>query len=207
MEDSQIQGSEAWHVSRMGFVTASRVSDVVGKTKTGYGAAREAYMAQLIAERLTGKRAEGFTSDAIEHGVETEPIARAAYEAFSDVLVEQVGSVPHPSIERSSASPDGLVGHDGLIEIKCPNTSTHIDTLLGAKIKKKYFDQMQWQMACTGRKWCDFVSYDPRLEGMELHIQRVMYDEKYVANLEEEVKKFLKELDDKIEQLNKLKEK
>jgi putative phage-type endonuclease len=200
------QGSAEWFASRLGKVTASRISDVVAKTKTGYSTSRANYMAQLVVERMTNQVAESYSNAAMEWGVEHEPIARAAYEAKMGVLVDQTGSVDHPTIAMSSASPDGLVGEDGCLEIKCPITATHINTLLGEEINKKYYDQMQWQMACTGRQWCDFVSFDPRMpEGLQLFVKRIPRDDKYLAELEAEVIKFLSELDDKVNKLNSLK--
>ena len=200
------QRSEAWHNARCGRVTASRVADIIAKTKTGYSASRENYLAQLVCERMTGKPAESYSNAAMLHGTETEPFARAAYEAAKDVLVEEVGFVVHPTIEDAGASPDGLVGLFGLVEIKCPNTATHIQTLLDQKVPEKYNIQMQWQMACTTRQWCDFVSFDPRMdEGLQLFIKRVEYDPIYVAQLEKEVINFLFDVEYKIMQLNKLK--
>ena len=200
------QRSEAWHNARCGRVTASRVADIIAKTKTGYSASRENYLAQLVCERMTGKPTESFTNAAMLHGTETEPFARAAYESTKDVLVEEVGFVVHPSIEGAGASPDGLVGLFGLVEIKCPNTATHIQTLLDQKVPEKYNVQMQWQMCTTGRQWCDFVSFDPRMaEGLQLFIKRVEYDPLFVAQLEKEVINFLMDVQDKIQQLNKLK--
>lgn len=193
------QGSIEWLAARAGKVTASRVADVIATTKTGYGASRANYMAELIAERLTGRPAERYTNAAMAHGTATEPEARDLYAFMVDAEVEQVGLVEHPIVADSGASPDGLVGDDGLVEIKCPNTATHIETLLGQTVPAKYVTQMQWQMACTGRQWCDFASYDPRLpESMRIFIQRVERDEEYIAWLETEVTKFLTELDEKV---------
>jgi putative phage-type endonuclease len=163
-------------------------------------------MAQLVCERLTGQKGENFTNAAMQHGTETEPLARAAYEALQDVLVDEVGFVPHPSIIMAGASPDGLVGDDGLIEIKCPNTATHIETLLSQSVPSKYNTQMQFQMACTGRQWCDFVSFDNRLpEELQLFVKRVPRDNMYIRLMEEEIVKFLNELDIKIAQLMEIK--
>ena len=201
------QGSPEWFAQRLGKVTASRVADVIAKTKTGYSASRENYMAQLVCERMTQTVAESYTNAAMQWGTETEPLARAAYEAHVDVLVDEVAMIQHPTIEASGASPDGLVGDDGQIEIKCPNTATHIDTLLSQQAPAKYVTQMQWQMACTGRKWCDFVSFDPRMpKELQLFIKRIDRDDAYIDMLEKEVVSFLKELDAKIEKLEKLKE-
>ena len=200
------QGTEEWFTIRIGKVTASRVADVIAKTKTGYSASRDNYMAQLVCERLTGQKGESFTNAAMQHGTETEPLARAAYEALQDVLVDEVGFVPHPTIEMAGASPDGMVGDDGLIEIKCPNTATHIDTLLSQTVPGKYNTQMQFQMACTGRKWCDFVSFDNRLpEELQLFVTRVPRDEVFIRLIEAEIVQFLAELDDKINKLMKVK--
>lgn len=199
------QRTDEWLAARLGKVTASRVADVIAKTKSGYSTSRANYMAELICERLTGTKGESFSSAAMQWGTNTEPQARAAYEAQSGGLVEEVGFVSHCSIFDGGASPDGLVGNDGLVEIKCPITATHLDTLLTEMIPGKYATQMQWQMACTGRQWCDFVSYDPRLpEKMALFIKRVPRDNAMIAELEKEVNSFLNEMDEK---LKKLKEK
>lgn len=196
------QRSEEWIAIRLGKVTASRAADVMAKTKTGYSASRETYMAQLITERLTNTRADGFTSAAMMHGVDTEPQARMAYEFMTGETVEETGFVLHPSIQGFGASPDGLVGSDGLIEIKCPNSATHIDTLLSEKVPAKYITQMQVQMMCTGREWCDFVSFDPRLPGdMVFWSKRVWADPERQQDIETEVRKFLIEVEDKLQKL------
>jgi putative phage-type endonuclease len=200
------QRTEEWFAARCGKVTASRVADIIAKTKTGYSTSRENYLAQLVCERMTGKPAESYSNSAMQWGTEQEPFARAAYEAAKDVLVDEVGFITHPTIAMAGASPDGLVGEFGLVEIKCPNTATHIDTLLTQIVPIKYITQMQWQMACTQRRWCDFVSFDPRMdEGLQLFIKQVDYDPIYVAQLEKEVINFLMEVEDKIQKLNKLK--
>jgi putative phage-type endonuclease len=199
------QGSEAWFQARLGKATGSRIADIIAKTKTGYATSRENYMAQLVCERMTQKVAESYSNSAMAWGTETEPLARAAYEVKTGLTVDQVGFVDHPTIAMTGASPDGLVGESGMIEIKCPNTATHIDTLLSSKVPTKYLTQMTWQMCCTGRHWTDFVSYDPRLpENLQLFIKRVEYDPKYASELEQEVIRFLDEVDGKIKQLEKL---
>lgn len=203
-----IQGSPQWHALRLGKVTASRIADVIAKTKTGWGASRANYMAQLIAERLTGVPAESYTNAAMQWGVDNEASARAAYEFYGDCTVQLVGFIQHPTIAMSGASPDGLVGADGIVEIKAPNTSTHIDTLLGQDVPGKYIAQMQWQMACTGAQWCDFVSFDPRMpETMRLFVKRVPRDESMIANLEKEVIAFLSELESVLQDLRRAYEK
>jgi len=196
------QGTQEWFTARLGKVTASRVADVIAKTKTGYSASRDNYMAQLICERLTGQKGESFTNAAMEWGTQTEPLARSAYENARNLLVTEVGFVSHPKIEMAGASPDGLVSEDGLVEIKCPNTATHIDTLLSQKVPTKYITQMQWQMLCCQRQWCDFVSFDNRLpEHLQLFVQEVEFDPEYCAMLEKEVSQFLAELDSKVAKL------
>jgi putative phage-type endonuclease len=196
------QGTEAWHQQRLGKATASRIADIVAKTKTGWGASRANYAAELVCERLTGTRTEGFTNAAMAFGTENEPLARAAYEFRHDVTVELASFIDHPKIEMSGASPDGFVGADGLIEIKVPNSATHIQTLLAGAIPEKYRLQMTWQMACTGRQYCDFVSFDPRLpEEMKLFVRRFDRDETLIGQLEREVEIFLGEVDDTIKRL------
>jgi len=198
-----IQGSDEWKALRLGKVTASRVADVVARTKSGYGASRANYMAQLIAERLTGTVAEAYTNAAMIHGTECEPEARSAFEFYQGVTVKEVAFVPHPKIDQAGCSPDGLVGEDGLVEFKCPNTATHLETLLGQAVPAKYETQMQFQMACTGRQWCDFVSYDPRMpENMRLFIKRLPRDDKRIAELESEIAAFLLEMAVKLSELN-----
>ena len=178
------------------------MSDVIAKTKTGWGASRANLMGQLIAERLTGQPMALYTNAAMQWGTETEPLARAAYSVGTLSHVDRVGFVCHPTIDMAGCSPDGLIGDDGLVEIKCPNTSTHIETLLGGAIPAKYVSQMQWQMASTGRRWVDFVSFDPRMpEHMRLFCKRLTRDDTYISVLEKEVITFLAELDDKIAQL------
>ena len=199
------QRTEEWFAARLGKVTASRVADVIAKTKSGYSASRDNYMAQLICERLTGQQGESFTNAAMQWGTETEPLARSAYEAHAE-MVEEVGFVQHPRIEMAGASPDGLVGLFGMLEVKCPNTATHIDTLINSTVPTKYITQMQWQMRCCDKQWCDFVSFDPRLPlDLQLFIKRVEYDAEYVAMLEKEVNQFLDELVNKIKKLPRVK--
>ena len=197
------QRSEKWFAARLGKVTASKVSDVVAKTKSGYGASRATYMSQLLVERLTKTRTEFYSNAAMQWGTDTEPQARAAYEFITNNSVVEEGFISHPTIEMSGASPDGLVGDNGMLEIKCPNTSTHIQTLLDDKAPSKYINQMQWQMACAEREWCDFVSFDPRLpDGNDFFCTRLKRDDKRIADLESEVTDFLDELSTQIVKLN-----
>lgn len=199
------QGSKEWYAARLGQLSASRIADAIARTKSGYGASRANLMANLICERLTGVPMEGFTSQAMQWGLDIEPQAKAAYEFRTDRTITPVGYIPHPDIDHSGASPDGLIDHDGLIEVKCPNTSTHIDTLLGQSIPGKYVIQMMWQMECTGRAYADFCSFDPRLpENLQLFIKRVDRDEKRLSELRTEVKAFLAEMDEKLDALSKI---
>lgn len=193
------QGTDDWQALRLGKVTASRIADLMALTRTGWGTSRTNYMAELVAERLTGVKSEGFSNAAIKWGLEMEPQARDAYVFFADADVTQIGFVDHPRIAMTGASPDGLVGDAGLVEIKCPLTATHIETLLTASVREKYLFQMQWQMACTGRQWCDFVSYDPRMpERMRYFCQRMPRNDRLIADLEREVSEFLREVADKV---------
>ncbi len=199
------QGTQEWFMARLGKVTASRVADIIAKTKSGYSTSRQNYLAQLVVERMTQKPTETYSNAAMQWGTDTEPLARAAYEIKHDLMVSEIGFVPHPSIAMSGASPDGLVSNNGLIEIKCPNTATHIETLLNDTIKSEYKTQMQWQMACTGRLWTDFVSFDPRMpEKHQMKIIRVNRDDKTIQMLEDEVRKFLLEVTKTIERLETL---
>lgn len=198
------QGSQEWLASRAGMVTASRIADVMAKGKgTAEAAARRDYRAQIVAEILTGKpQDDGFTNAAMQWGTDTEPFARAAYEALRGVMVDQCGLVLHPTIERGAASPDGLVA-DGLVEIKCPKTATHLEYLMAGTVPTKYQPQMLWQMACTEREFCDFVSFDPRLpQDLQMLVVRFERDDDRIKEIEAEVIKFLSEVDATIEQLH-----
>lgn len=197
------QRTDEWFQARLGKVTASCIAKVMAKLKSGQPSAdRTNYAAQLITERLTGCPTEGFTNAAMQWGTDTEPQARTAYEFMRGATVEEVGFIDHPAIAMSGASPDGLVGVEGLVEIKCPNTATHLSTLEGAPIDRKYLLQMQWQMACCQRTWCDFASFDPRLPmAMQLHVQRVERDDALIAEIEAEVAAFLNELDARVADL------
>lgn len=183
-----------WHTAKLGRVGASRVSDIIAKTKSGPSASRENYAVELALERITGEYDEDhFTSTAIEWGIEKEAEARLMYEMASGNMVDECGYFTHPTIDNSGASPDGLVGSDGLLEIKSPNSKQHLSYMRLDTVPPKYRAQVQWQLAVTRRKWCDFVSYDPRFPvGLQLHIARVLPDKEYIAMLEEEVTEFLK---------------
>ena len=201
-ETALIQGSQEWLEARAGSIGASQIHEMLAKTKTGWGATRANLMARLIVEKLTGQPGETFSTPAMRHGTETEPQARAAYAFLTDADVEETGLVRHPEIPGTHASPDGLVGDNGLLEIKCPQTAQHLDTLLSETIPQKYILQVQWQMACTGRAWCDFMSFDPRLPAeLQAWIKRVDRDDAVIAEIENEARIFLAELDAKIDSL------
>lgn len=192
-------GTDEWRHARLGWLTASRIADATAKTKTGYGASRANLMAALICERLTDTPMESYTNAAMQWGIDHEPEAIAAYEWHFNATVEPIGFVRHPSIDYAGATPDGAVGDEGLIECKCPNSATHIDTLLTKAIDGKYIKQMQYQMACTGRKWVDFCTFDPRMPPeLRLWTFRVMRDDEVIAELEREARLFLAEMDEKI---------
>ena len=200
---SMPQGSPEWLAARAGKVTASRISDVMAAKTT---AAYRDYRAQIVAEILTGVPQEsGFINDYMQWGTKQEKFARVEYEMLCNWTVDEVGLVLHPTIEQGAASPDGFVSTDGLVELKSPKTSTHLQTLVDKKQPRQYENQMLWQMACTGRQWCDFVSYDPRLpEDLQLFVHRFDRDEKRIEEIEAAVKQFLTEVN---EMIDKIKEK
>jgi len=199
---SMPQGSPEWLAARAGKVTASRINDVMAAKTT---AAYRDYRAQIVAEILTGQPQEsGFTNAAMQWGTEQEKFARAEYELACNWTVDEIGIVLHPTIERGAASPDGLVSINGLVEIKCPKTATHLQTLIDKKQPRQYENQMLWQMACTGRKWCDFVSYDPRLpEDLQLFVHRFYRDDKRIEEIEAAVQQFLTEVNEMIDNIRK----
>ena len=197
------QGTPEWLAARAGRVTASRIPDVMAKIKTGEAATRRDYRAQIIAEILTGQpQGDTFTNEAMRWGTEQEPFARAAYEMASGFMVDQVGFVLHPTIDRAGASPDGIVDMDGLVEIKCPKTATHLQYVLDKAVPTQYQPQMLWQMACTGAAWCDFVSFDPRLpDDLQLFVVRFNRDQARIDAMEAEVIAFLAEVDETLSRL------
>ena len=199
------QGTEEWFQQRLGKVTASRISDVIAKTKTGVSTSRQNYLIQLVSERLTGKKTDSFTNKAMEDGVEREPIARKLYESKTNSIVTEVGFFDHLVIKNTGASPDGAVNAEeegkyaGLIEIKCPLETTHTNTLMNKSIPSKYVPQMQWQLACTGARWVDFVSFNPNFpEPLQVFVKRLDRDDTYIAELEAEVVRFLEEVEQTI---------
>ena len=190
------QGTPEWHQLRLGKVTASRVADILAKTKTGPSASRGNYLIELALQRVTKAIEESYTNSAMEWGIQTEPQARVAYEVKTNNFVDQVAFIDHPTIANFGCSPDGLVGSNGLIEIKCPNSATHWSYIKDNAPPNKYFIQMQAQMAVTGAKWCDFVSFDPRMpERSQLLIVNVPRDPEFISSMEEEIKQFLSEVE------------
>lgn len=206
MTDAEIiQRSPEWLAARCGSLGASQLADALAKTKSGWGASRANLRAKLVVERLTGQQEEGFTSAAMQWGVDKEEEARIAYSFLTGRNVVEVGLYKHPTIIGTHASPDGLVDDDGCIEIKCPNSATHIETLKSNLVAHKYLLQMQWQMRCADRQWCDFVSFDPRMpDHLMIYIQRVQRDDDMLATLESEVSTFLAEVDADVKALTKI---
>lgn len=198
------QGSDQWLQMRLGKLTASRMADVLATTKSGPSASRKNYLAQLVAERLTGEIAESFTNGSMAWGIENEPLARAEYEIRTDRNVDQVAFIDHPEIAWCGASPDGVMV-DGLVEIKAPNTATHIEYLLGGKPPAKYVPQMLLQLACSGHAWCDFVSYDPRMpQQHRLFVVRFEPTREEIEAVEAAARLFLAEVQETIDRLNSL---
>lgn len=200
-----IQGTPEWKAARAGKVTGSRMADVMSSIKSGEAAARRNYRAELVCETLTGEPAgPDFQSGPMLWGIEHEAPARDLYAELTLQTVAQVGLVLHPTNDRIAASPDGLVGNDGCIEIKCPNTATHLETLMRGTVPSDYRYQMWTVMLCCERAWCDFVSYDPRLPPeYQLIIYRFHRDDKEIILMEASAKQFLSELDATLAQLPK----
>jgi putative phage-type endonuclease len=200
------QGTPEWLQLRIGKITASRIADILSQSKKGETATRAKYRNELIRQRMTGVLGEFYTNSHMQRGIELEPLARASYEVHRGLLVDQVAFVNHPTILSAGASPDGLIGSDGLIEIKCPTPDNHIENLINDEAPKKYFPQMQWQMACTGRKWCDFVSFDPDAnEHIRLFVKRVYRDDDWIKGAEQAVIEFDKEVDAGVRKLHSIK--
>lgn len=196
------QGDEEWLQARVGKITASRMGDMMAKTKSGWGASREGYAAELISERINGKPFQGYVSGAMVAGTLNEPDARAEYEFERNVKVVEVGFIPHPTIVMAGASPDGFVGDDGLIEIKCMEPKGHVAVLRTKKISDSHIKQMQFQMACTGRMWCDYCAYNPNYDPpYRTWISRVYRDEDMIRTLEDHTRLFLQELDQALAEL------
>ena len=193
------QRTPEWFARRCAKVTASRVADVLARTKTGYSASRASYMADLVVEALTGKPKEGFTSAAMQRGTDIEPLARERYSVKTGHLVDQIDFVDHPTIADAGCSPDGLIGDDMIVEFKAPETHTHFEYIETKVVPSRYYAQVQFQLACTGRQRADFVSFDDRVpENLQLLIIPVKRDVDYIAAMEKEIIKFLEERDAKV---------
>jgi predicted phage-related endonuclease len=192
------QRTEAWYAARLGRATASRFYDILARTKSGYAASRTNYRAELVIERLTGQSIDTYQNAAMQWGMDTEVLARTTYMLTTGNFVTECGFFAHNEI-ACGASPDGLIEEEGTIEIKSPNPATHIETLRLGAIPAKYIPQVQGQLWITGRRWCDFISFDPRLpENAQLFIQRIERDDTYIARLEQEVIMFLAEVDEEV---------
>ena len=192
------QGSDLWKQVRQGHVTASNIADVMAKGKgESESITRHKYKMRLLAERIAiAPMFDSYSNPAMEWGIEQEQYACIAYEENKYVLVQRTGFWLHPTIKWLGVSPDRLVGDDGLIEVKCPNSTTHLDYLMTNKVPAEYVKQIQCQLWVTGRQWCDFVSYDSRLrKNNQLLIVRTERNEELIAEMEVEVKKFLAEIE------------
>lgn len=191
------QNSEEWHAARLGKATASRISDVMAKGKSGASSiTRAKYMTELVLERITGKRQDGFVSKAMQIGIEREPDAAARYTYLTGIDVCEVGFVLHPTIDLSGASPDRLAGADGVVQFKCPEAHTHLAYLRGETLPRDYILQMQWEIACTRSAWCDFASYHPDFPpSKRMHIQHIKRDPVLIVEAECGVRSFLAEVE------------
>lgn len=198
------QGSDEWKKERAGCATASCFDKVMSKGKSAGAEAvgRAKYRIQIVTERLTGIPVDGYTNAIMQRGIDVEPEARMAYEALRGVVVEEVGFIRHPKIENCGCSPDGLIGEDGMVQIKCPESTTHLTWMEAGKVPAEHVAQMQGEMAVTGRSYSDFVSYDPRFPpALQLFVVRVPRDDAYIATLEAEVRVFLAGVDATCERL------
>jgi putative phage-type endonuclease len=191
-----IQGSAEWLQARAGKITASRIADVLAVLKKGgEGADRRNYRFELLAERLTGRAEEHYISKDMEYGTEWEPYARTAYELERGAMVDTLGFALHPTLDYAGASPDGLVGLDGMIEIKCPRATTHLKWMLAGAVPEEHEPQLSFGMLCCERQWCDFISYCPDMpDGLKLFIVRVERNDERLAQIEQEVIRFNGEL-------------
>ena len=204
--ETATQRDADWYAARIGKATASRFKDAIAALKSGDPAqAQRDYVTELVVERLTGQRVQKYVTAAMQWG-DHEPEARTAYERATGTSVEETGFVAHDTL-LAGCSPDGLVDWDGLIEIKCPyNSAVHIETLLRG-MPDEHIPQVQGQMWITGRQWCDFVSYDPRMpEPLQLHVQRIQRDPGFIADLEARITIFLQQVGTQVEALRRLAE-
>lgn len=197
-----VQRSDEWFKERLGKLTGSKIYTILPGARGAYKEAREVYAFQLVAERLTGRRIEHFINQAMEWGMIQEASAKVRYTQVTGIEVMECGFFNHPMVKMSGASPDGLINHEGIIEIKCPEIHTHLKTMAKNEIKPEYEAQIQWQLACTNRLYCDFVSFDPRVaDPYDIFIKRVERDDKVIAELQKEAVIFLDYVDMVIESL------
>lgn len=198
------QGSDAWKAYKCGRLGGSSISQMMAKSRDrkSWGETRKTLASRLVLERLTGIPQEGYVTDAMKRGAEVEAQARSMYGLLYNCDVEQVGWVDHPTIPWSGASPDGRVGSAGLVEFKCPEPKKHLFSLMGGSIDSEYTMQMQWQLACEGRDWVDFGTFDPRWPAeMQMLVTRVYRDDLMIAELEKEARIFLAEVEDTVRRL------
>ena len=197
------QGTDEWRMARLGHVSGSSIADVMAKGKTGEAITRKKYKTKLVAERLTGLFGESFTNASMEHGTATEPLARMNYEVSHETFIEKTGFWKHPTIKWVGVSPDGLIGDNGIIEIKCPNTTTHIDYILENKVPTEYYKQIQCQLWVTGREFCKFVSFDNRIgEKNQMFVAEARRDEDLIKIMENETLIFLDEVEEMVRRLS-----
>lgn len=190
------QRSPEWFAARRGSLGSSVFHDIVAKTRTGFSTSRENRKAVLVLEIVTERSLDTYQSPAMLQGIEREPAGRAGYAFLKNVDVEEVGMIRHPTIIRTHASPDGLIGTDGMIEIKCMQPAGHLDMLLTGNIDARYMTQMAWAMACSGRAYCDFVAYSPDFpEAMQLIIKRIPRNDEVIAELEKAAREFIAEVE------------
>ncbi|MBB4077214.1 exodeoxyribonuclease (lambda-induced) [Bartonella fuyuanensis] len=201
------QRTAQWFQARLGKVTASNVYNVINKTAKGTPTGKyEEYKIKLITERLIGEISPHYETENMRWGIEHEENALREYSFIYDVEITKCGFIQHPTIKMAGASPDGLIGDDGLVEVKCPRSTTHIRFCIDNEIRPEYHTQMQFQMACTGRQWCDFVSYDPRFAGTSSHlrikIKRLYRNDKEIQQINQEVESFLTEIEREIQRIS-----
>ncbi len=200
------QRTAEWFQARLGKVTASNVYNVLSKTAKGLPTSKyEDYKTKLMTERLIEEISQSYTTPAMQWGIAYEENALREYEFIYDAEVTRCGFIPHPKMKMAGASPDGLIGEDGLIEVKCPQSTTHLRFFMYDEIKPEYIAQMQFQMACTGRKWCDFISYNPNFvgksTGLRMKVKRVLRDEKHIEEINKAVEIFLGEIEQEMQKI------
>lgn len=190
------QRTEEWHALRLGRITGTGFSKVLAK---GQGKTRKSYMLQLAAERLTGESEDSYINEDMKRGMELEDEAFEFYEGVNLTPVQKVGFVERD--EWIGVSPDGLIGDDGLLELKCPRSTTHLTNIMDNRMPPTYKAQVQGQIWVCEKEWCDFTSYDPRVKDKKMFTFRVFRDDNYLDNLEKECYTFVNELKEMIERI------